>query len=132
MTPNDVTNSIGRTLQCSVTSIQEHGYVVGFGVAGTSGFLKKKHAETYLKQTGKDAFYIGQPFFCSLLAKFEEAGQVIKITADPAHVASSYAKRVAKLAMSDLAPGLLVDAEVQEVSEEYNCTPARLPEDAHG
>jgi rRNA biogenesis protein RRP5 len=58
----------GRVVQMSVVSVEDHGYVMSFGVEGCNGFLRKKHAAAYLEQRGATTLHLGQPLFCALLA----------------------------------------------------------------
>ena len=102
--------------------MQDHGYIVSLGTkAEATGFLKKKDANTYLEQrsqkapknkgkkrtAGEKGLPVGHTLRCALLSTYSASEKVVKLNADPAHVASAVVLQSAakKFGIQDLQPG---------------------------
>ncbi|KAH9270947.1 hypothetical protein BASA83_006903 [Batrachochytrium salamandrivorans] len=106
----------GMVIPCSVTSKEDHGYLLSFGIDGASGFLKKAHAEAYLRMKNISQLEIGSILMCSILSA-GSASRVISVSIDPTHVATSQMKQSEETKLSHIRPGAFVTAVVDEALE---------------
>jgi rRNA biogenesis protein RRP5 len=99
-----------------VRSVEDHGYVIDFGIEGKSGFLLKKNAAEFVHSWYKGrSLCVGQVVRCVVLSGPDT--RTVPVSVNPSDV------DVAMMSASDhiigigsLLPGLLVKAAVKEVS----------------
>ena len=100
-----------------VKSVEDHGYIIDFGVSGKSGFLLKKNASELVKVCGgrKKWLYPGQVVQCVVLSGTDT--KAVSVAANPAQVSSAILSQELLVGVGSLLPGNLVKATVAQVSE---------------
>ncbi|XP_052228949.1 protein RRP5 homolog isoform X2 [Dreissena polymorpha] len=128
--PRDVNGDVqpaslqhGMCIYGSVSSIEDHGYIVDIGVKAVQCFLRHKQAKKFIQQNNHgEGLRVGQIVKCSLLMEGsrvdQQAGrnQVINVSIDPSEVGKHLES--SSLAFSALAPGMRVTAKVNKVIQE--------------
>ncbi|NXM02927.1 RRP5 protein, partial [Tyrannus savana] len=106
----------GMLLSGSVSSVEDHGYLIDIGVSGTHAFLPHEKAKSYIKalKRGPD-LKIGQNLTC-VIVEVKNEGRVVRLSIDRSEVAASLATEKQNWALSNLLPGLVVKARVQKVT----------------
>ncbi len=108
-----------QILPAWVKSIEDHGYIVDFGVEGKSGFLLKKNTSEFVKLRNRGrSLCVGQVVQCVVLAGAD--ARSVPVTINPSAVKSSLVPADAFVAIHSLLPGLQVNAAVKEVSMSMN------------
>ncbi len=102
-----------QVLLGSVKSIEDHCYIIDFGVEGKSGFLLKKNA-TGVVMKGK-SLSTGQVMVCLVLPGAD--ARAVPVTVNPSQVGGALLPGDTLLGVNALLPGLLVNAAVKEVSK---------------
>ncbi|OXB58266.1 hypothetical protein ASZ78_010460 [Callipepla squamata] len=106
----------GMLLSGFVSSAEDHGYLLDIGVSGTYAFLPYEKAQNYIKAVNRGSgLKIGQSLNC-VIEEVKNEGRVVRLSADRSKVAASIATEQQNWTLSNLLPGLLVKAQVQEVS----------------
>ena len=99
-----------------VKSIEDHGYLIDFGVSGKSGFLLKKNASEYGQQhSSKKSLVVGQVVNCLVLSG--DSTRTVPVTISPETIQSSFMSNESLVPLSSLLPGFLVNAVVKESIE---------------
>ncbi|KAG8885477.1 rRNA biogenesis protein rrp5 [Tulasnella sp. 332] len=101
----------GFTLPAVIRSVEDHGYIVGFGIAGISGFLSFGEAQN--GSSGATNFPIGMVIQCSVL-KLSENGRTCNVTVDPEVMTTASASEASSI--SSLLPGTLVSALITDIT----------------
>ncbi|NXF82226.1 RRP5 protein, partial [Sclerurus mexicanus] len=106
----------GMLLSGSVSSVEDHGYLIDIGVIGTHAFLPHEKAKNYIKaaKRGPD-LKIGQNLNCVIM-EVKNEGRVVRLSIDRSEVAASLATEKQNWSLSTLLPGLVVKARVQKVT----------------
>uniref|UniRef100_A0A8C3JGB9 Protein RRP5 homolog n=1 Tax=Calidris pygmaea TaxID=425635 RepID=A0A8C3JGB9_9CHAR len=106
----------GMLLSGSVSSVEDHGYLIDIGVRGTHAFLPRQKAQNYIKavKRGSD-LKIGQNLNC-VIVEVKNEGRVVCLSIDRSEVAASLATERQNWSLSNLLPGLVVKARVQKVA----------------
>ncbi|NWR32721.1 RRP5 protein, partial [Tachuris rubrigastra] len=106
----------GMLLSGSVSSVEDHGYLIDIGVSGTHAFLPHEKAKNYIKalKRGPD-LKIGQNLTC-VIVEVKNEGRVVRLSIDRSEVAASLATEKQNWALSNLLPGLVMKARVQKVT----------------
>ncbi len=100
----------------SISSIEDHGYLIDFGVTSKNGFLLKKNASEYIKKYLNGApLFVGQLVNC--LVVNGASARSIPVTIDPEKITSSMLSVDTFIPLSSLLPGLLVNGIVKESLE---------------
>ncbi|KNC78346.1 hypothetical protein SARC_09219 [Sphaeroforma arctica JP610] len=102
--PENVQN--GGILSGVVTSIEDHGYLVSFGVDGLKGFMKKTSDTESVK------LYAPRKFF---VEDMNADGRTATVVLDSLRISSAVARSSGNYTYSTLTAGLLVNAVVSEV-----------------
>ncbi len=103
-----------QVLPAWVKSLEDHGYIVDFGVEGKLGFLLKKNASEFIKTCNRGrTLCLGQVVQCLVLPGAD--ARSVPVTINPSAVRSSLISADSLMAMHSLLPGLLVNAAVKEV-----------------
>ncbi|KAK9400900.1 protein RRP5 like [Crotalus adamanteus] len=121
--PSDVNKGLnptvvkaGMLLSGCVTSIEDHGYIIDIGIPGTKAFLPRQKAQGYLQSLNKGTeLKIGQYLNC-LIEEVKNGGRIIRISINQSEVASAVATEKQNWSLANLLPGLVVKAQVQEVT----------------
>ena len=97
-----------------IKSIEDHGYIVDFGIKGKSGFLLKKNAAEFVKtyRRGK-ALCVGQVLQCLVLMGTDT--KAVPITINPSQASVAMMRKDEMIGMKSLLPGILVRAAVKQV-----------------
>ncbi|GAB0192080.1 protein RRP5 [Grus japonensis] len=108
--------ALGMLLSGSVSSVEDHGYLIDIGVSGTHAFLPRQKAQNYIKalKRGPD-LKIGQNLNC-IIVEVKNEGRVVRLSVDRSEVAASLATERQNWTLSNLLPGLVVKARVQKVA----------------
>ncbi|CAH3149742.1 unnamed protein product, partial [Porites evermanni] len=112
--PKEVNSSLsksslkpGMVLPGYVSSIEDHGYLISFGIEDTRAFLPKKDVIEELNE--------GHPL-CLLVKSAAEDKRIITVTADGDEIQGALVKEDMKLKFSTLLPGMLVKASVTQAT----------------
>ncbi|NXS07016.1 RRP5 protein, partial [Neodrepanis coruscans] len=106
----------GMLLSGSVSSVEDHGYLIDIGVIGTHAFLPHEKAKSYIKAAKRGPeLKIGQNLNC-VIVEVKNEGRVVRLSIDRSEVAASLATERQNWALSNLLPGLVVKARVQKVT----------------
>uniref|UniRef100_A0A8C5THM6 Protein RRP5 homolog n=1 Tax=Malurus cyaneus samueli TaxID=2593467 RepID=A0A8C5THM6_9PASS len=106
----------GMLLSGSVSSLEDHGYLIDIGVTGTHAFLPHQKAKNYIKAVKKGPdLRIGQSLNC-LVVEVKNEGRAVCLSIDRSEVAASTATERQNWTLSNLLPGLVVKARVQKVA----------------
>ncbi|MCO5547404.1 hypothetical protein L7F22_000852 [Adiantum nelumboides] len=100
----------GLVLSAFVTSIEDHGYLVSFGVPGITGFLRRLCGEAGAVPMLKKGQLVQ-----SVIHSVDRKRCMVMLLTDPDSVASAVAKEMEGLSMELLLPGTLVNARVGAV-----------------
>ncbi len=95
----------GAALPACVKSVEDHGYLVSFGIKGSTGFLPKKDSPRQL--------FTGS--LVDVVVQSIKAGGHAIVSAQPAAVAAATTKEWDGLNIGTLLPGALVPARVRHV-----------------
>ncbi len=97
-----------------MTSVEDHGYIIDFGVEGKSGFLLKKNAAEFCKvQRRGKSLCVGQVVQCVVLAGQDT--RAVPVSINPSQVGVAMMSADHTVGVGSLLPGLLVKAAVSEV-----------------
>lgn len=106
----------GMLLTGTVSSLEDHGYLVDIGVDGTRAFLSLQKAQEYIRQKNKGAkFKVGQYLTC-VVEELKSNGGVVSLSVEHSQVSSAFATEEQSWNLNNLLPGLVVRAQVQKVS----------------
>lgn len=97
----------GAALPAVVRSMEDHGYLLGLGIGGTSAFLPKKAAPEGLP--------LQRGTLVEVVVQQTKAGGAVIVTADPGAVASANSREWEGVNIGSLVPGALVTARVRHV-----------------
>ncbi|XP_062399126.1 protein RRP5 homolog [Sardina pilchardus] len=100
----------GMTISGCVESIEDHGYLIDIGLSGTKAFLPKPSAKA-----AKQELMLGQYVDC-LLEEVKNEGRLVRLSVDPAAVSEAVADADQGWTLSNLCPGLLVNAKIKKVT----------------
>ncbi|XP_004680525.1 PREDICTED: protein RRP5 homolog [Condylura cristata] len=106
----------GMLLTGTVSSLEDHGYLVDIGVSGTKAFLPLKNAQEYIRQKNKGAkLKVGQYLNC-IIEKVKGSGGVVSLSIGHSDISTAIATEEQNWTLNNLLPGLVVKAQVQEVT----------------
>ncbi|KAJ3029392.1 UNVERIFIED_CONTAM: Protein RRP5, partial [Siphonaria sp. JEL0065] len=111
---------IGMNLAASVKSVEDHGYILSFGLKanteGVHGFLNQKHATAFLHslgQTQKGAtLSVGQFVYCTIIG-IDASKRTFSVSAEPSAIAKAVVPGSHTLSFPSLKPGLLIPTRVK-------------------
>nr|XP_008104790.1 PREDICTED: protein RRP5 homolog isoform X2 [Anolis carolinensis] len=121
--PKDVNKALnsstlrpGMLLSGCIASVEDHGYLIDIGVPAAKAFLPRQKAQGYLQSNNKGAeLKIGQYLNC-LIEDVKNNGRIIRISISQAEIAAAIATEEQNWSLSNLLPGLVVKAQVREVT----------------
>ncbi|XP_032137384.1 protein RRP5 homolog isoform X1 [Sapajus apella] len=106
----------GMLLTGTVSSLEDHGYLVDIGVDGTRAFLPLLKAQEYIRQKNKGAkLKVGQYLNC-IIEKMKGNGGVVHLSIGHSEVSTALATEEQSWTLNNLLPGLVVKAQVQKVT----------------
>uniref|UniRef100_M3ZCB8 Protein RRP5 homolog n=1 Tax=Nomascus leucogenys TaxID=61853 RepID=M3ZCB8_NOMLE len=106
----------GMLLTGTVSSLEDHGYLVDIGVDGTRAFLPLLKAQEYIRQKNKGAkLKVGQYLNC-IVEKVKGNGGVVSLSTGHSEVSTAIATEEQSWNLNNLLPGLVVKAQVQKVT----------------
>ncbi|XP_015771536.1 PREDICTED: protein RRP5 homolog [Acropora digitifera] len=112
--PKEVNSSLkksslkeGMVLQGYVSSVEDHGYLISFGIEDTRAFLPKKNITRDFQE--------GHPLSV-LLKSVAEQNRIITVSIDEKEIEQAMTKEGMNLKFSALLPGMLVKASVTQVT----------------
>ncbi|XP_061054430.1 protein RRP5 homolog isoform X1 [Eubalaena glacialis] len=106
----------GMLLTGTVSSLEDHGYLVDIGVSGARAFLPLQKAQEYIQQKNKGAkLKVGQYLNC-LIEEVKGSGGVVSLSVGYSEVSAAIATEEQNWTLNSLLPGLVVKAQVQKVT----------------
>ncbi|KAG8985781.1 rRNA biogenesis protein rrp5 [Tulasnella sp. JGI-2019a] len=102
----------GFTLPAVVQTIEDHGYIIDFGIAGISGFLSFKEAQKGPFEATK--LPVGIVLQCSVLT-MSGNGRTCNVSVDPTVMRTASASEASSI--SSLLPGTLVSALITDITD---------------
>ncbi|KAK1333495.1 LOW QUALITY PROTEIN: hypothetical protein QTO34_005879 [Cnephaeus nilssonii] len=105
----------GMLLTGTVSSLEDHGYLVDIGVGGARAFLPLQKAQEYIRQKNKGAkLKVGQYLNC-VIEEVKGNGGVVSLSIGHSEVSTAIATEEQNWTLNNLLPGLVVKAQVQKV-----------------
>ena len=96
-------------------SVEDHGYIMDYGVAGRSGFLLHKNATEFVTScNGKRPLHVGQVVLCCVLPGAQARAGPVSVNPSTIFNCLISSDRITPL--SSLLPGMLVNAVVKQVA----------------
>ncbi|XP_044772530.1 protein RRP5 homolog [Neomonachus schauinslandi] len=106
----------GMLLTGTVSSLEDHGYLVDIGVCGARAFLPLQKAQEYIRQKNKGAtLKVGQYLNC-IIEEVKGNGGVVGLSIGHSAVSTAVATEEQNWTLNNLLPGLVVKAQVQKVT----------------
>ena len=97
-----------------VKSLEDHGYIVDFGVANKVGFLLKKNAKEFVKTCCRGRkLRCGQVVRCKVLSDVDTRS--VPVSVEPGVVGGALVGGDSLVQLHALQPGLLVNTAMKEV-----------------
>ncbi|XP_019580596.2 protein RRP5 homolog isoform X1 [Rhinolophus sinicus] len=106
----------GMLLTGTVSSLEDHGYLVDIGVSGARAFLPVQKTQEYIRQKNKGAkLKVGQYLNC-IIEEVKGSGGVVSLSIDHSEVSTAIATEEQNWTLNNLLPGLVVKAQVQKAT----------------
>ncbi|XP_008062393.1 protein RRP5 homolog, partial [Carlito syrichta] len=106
----------GMLLTGTVSSLEDHGYLVDIGVDGTRAFLPLPKAQESAHPRNKGAkLKVGQYLHC-VIEEVRGGGGVVTLSVRPSELSAAIATEEQSWTLHNLLPGLVVRAQVQKVT----------------
>ncbi|XP_006880025.1 PREDICTED: protein RRP5 homolog [Elephantulus edwardii] len=105
----------GMLLTGTVSSVEDHGYLVDIGVGGNRAFLPLQKVEENSRQNKDTKLKVGQYLNC-VIQEVKGSGGVVSLSVDPSEVSTAIATEEHNWSLNNLLPGLVVKAKVQKVT----------------
>ncbi|XP_032986420.1 protein RRP5 homolog isoform X3 [Rhinolophus ferrumequinum] len=106
----------GMLLTGTVSSLEDHGYLVDIGVSGARAFLPVQKTQEYIRQKNKGAkLKVGQYLNC-IIEEVKGNGGVVSLSVDHSEVSTAIATEEQNWTLNNLLPGLVVKAQVQKAT----------------
>ncbi|XP_030890542.1 protein RRP5 homolog [Leptonychotes weddellii] len=106
----------GMLLTGTVSSLEDHGYLVDIGVCEARAFLPLQKAQEYIRQKNKGAaLKVGQYLNC-IIEEVKGNGGVVGLSIGHSDVSTAVATEEQNWTLNNLLPGLVVKAQVQKVT----------------
>lgn len=107
----------GMLLTGTVSSLEDHGYLVDIGVEGTRAFLPQQKAQEYIRQKNKGAkLKVGQYLNC-IIEEMKGNGGVVGLSIEQSEISTAIATQEQNWNLNNLLPGLVLQAQVQKVTQ---------------
>lgn len=102
----------GMVLTAYVKSIEDHGFILHFGLSSFMGFLpKNSQAES------RDSEVKTGQFLQGIVTRIDKTRKVVYLSSDPDTVSKCVTKDLKGISIDLLIPGMMVDARVQSTLE---------------
>ncbi|XP_007938068.1 protein RRP5 homolog [Orycteropus afer afer] len=106
----------GMHLTGTVSSLEDHGYLVDIGVSGNRAFLPLQKAQEDSRQKNKGAkLKVGQYLNC-IIEEVKGSGGVVHLSVGHSEVSTAIATEEQNWTLHNLLPGLVVKSQVQKVT----------------
>ncbi|XP_038614080.1 protein RRP5 homolog [Tachyglossus aculeatus] len=106
----------GMLLTGTVSSREDHGYLIDIGVSESKAFLPRKKAQEYIRVRNKgNELKLGQYLWCRV-EEVKGNGSIIRLSIQSSEVASALATEEQNWTLDTMLPGLVVKAVVQKVT----------------
>ncbi|XVE75785.1 hypothetical protein DITRI_Ditri12bG0120500 [Diplodiscus trichospermus] len=102
----------GMVLTGYVKSIEDHGYILHFGLSSFMGFLPKDG-----QAEGRDIEVRMGQFLQGVIRRVDKTHKVVHLSSDPDTVSKSVTKDLKGISLDLLIPGMLVNASVRSILE---------------
>ncbi|XP_047065706.1 rRNA biogenesis protein RRP5 [Lolium rigidum] len=99
----------GMVLTAQVKSVEDHGYILYFGVSTFSGFMPKADKETVKTESGK--------LIQCVVKAIDKPRSIIHLSSDEDLISKSIIKDLKGLSIDHLIPGMMMSARVHSVLE---------------
>ncbi|XP_007665837.1 protein RRP5 homolog isoform X2 [Ornithorhynchus anatinus] len=110
------TLSPGMLLTGTVSSREDHGYLIDIGVRESKAFLPRKKAQEYISMRNKGSeLKLGQYLWC-YVEEVKGNGSIVRLSIGSAEVASALATEEQNWTLDNVLPGLVVKAVIQKVT----------------
>ena len=108
-----------------VKSVEDHGYIVDFGVEGKTGFLLRKNSSEFIKSCNRGKpLCRGQVVQCLVLPG--ASARAVPVSINPTAVREILLPGDSLLGVNALLPGMLVNAAVKEVRQKHCMQPGLI------
>ena len=95
-------------------SIEDHGYIIGFGVDNKVGFLLKKNATEFVRTCNRGkVLRCGQVVRCKVLSAVDTRS--VPVSVEPSVVGGALVGGDSLVQLHALQPGILVNTAVKQV-----------------
>ncbi|KAK9086007.1 hypothetical protein Sjap_026418 [Stephania japonica] len=101
----------GMVLTSYVKSIEDHGYIVNFGLPSFTGFLPRR------RKDGDEIKMVAGQLLQGVVESIDKIRRVIHFSSDPAVASKCVMKDLKGVSIDLLLPGMLVNARVQAILE---------------
>ncbi|KAG5252940.1 protein RRP [Salix suchowensis] len=102
----------GMVLTAYVKSIEDHGFILHFGLSSFMGFLPK-----ISKAESRDSEVKTGQFLQGVVTRIDKTRKVVYLSSDPDTVSKCVTKDLKGISIDLLIPGMMVDARVQSTLE---------------
>ncbi|KAJ4893416.1 RNA binding [Raphanus sativus] len=99
----------GMVVTANVKSVEDHGYILHFGLPFITGFIKKS-------KDGNQELKTGQ-LIQGVVTNIDKERKIVSLSSDPDSVAKCVTKDLSGMSFDLLIPGMMVNARVQSVLE---------------
>ncbi|KAH0904854.1 hypothetical protein HID58_044357 [Brassica napus] len=99
----------GMVVTANVKSVEDHGYILQFGMPSITGFIKKSHEGTRELKTGQ--------LIQGVVTNIDKERKIVSLSSDPDSVAKCVTKDLSGMSFDLLIPGMMVNARVQSALE---------------
>ncbi|CAH8356759.1 unnamed protein product [Eruca vesicaria subsp. sativa] len=99
----------GMVVSANVKSVEDHGYILHFGMPSITGFIKKNNDGTQELKTGQ--------LIQGVVTNIDKERKIVRLSSDPDSVAKCVTKDLSGMSFDLLIPGMMVNSRVQSVLE---------------
>ncbi|XP_041116751.1 protein RRP5 homolog [Polyodon spathula] len=106
----------GMHISGCVASIEDHGFLIDIGIGRAKAFLPRQKALDDLKATEQGGdLQVGRYLNC-LVEEVKSEGRIVRLSVNPNAVAKALADKEQGWTLSNLLPGLLVEAQIKKLT----------------
>uniref|UniRef100_A0A1J3HSM0 rRNA biogenesis protein RRP5 n=1 Tax=Noccaea caerulescens TaxID=107243 RepID=A0A1J3HSM0_NOCCA len=99
----------GMVVSANVKSVEDHGYILHFGLPSITGFIKKGNDGNQELKTGQ--------LIQGVVTDIDKERKIVRLSSDPDSVAKCVTKDLNGMSFDLLIPGMMVNARVHSVLE---------------
>ncbi|KAF8085254.1 hypothetical protein N665_0674s0019 [Sinapis alba] len=100
---------LGMVVTANVKSVEDHGYILHFGMPSITGFIKKSNDGNQELKTGQ--------LIQGVVTNIDKERKIVRLSSDPDLVAKCVTKDLSGMSFDLLIPGMMVNSRVQSVLE---------------